>query len=381
DEVQRLAENFQEMASRIKEGRDALEANLREIRALKHFSDLIILSITNGLMTLDEKGRIVTFNRKAEEILAVSADDVLEKTPAQVWGESSEISRIAGNGLADGQTVTGKELTLVVAGADLILEVSTSPIVEADGKSMGLLVLFDDLTEKKALEDRVRRADRLAAMGTLAAGLAHEIKNPLTAVRAFVQMFPDKFAKEEFRDKFNRIVPKELDRVNILLENLLDLVRKPKLKISTLKTYDTIDHVLGSLEPEIEKRNILVSCLGREAGHMVLGDESYLERAVHNIVLNAVQAMPAGGRLTIETAAVSDKKGKKTVEITVTDTGPGIPAEQVSDIFNPFYTSKEKGTGLGLAVTNKIIEDQGGSVRVHSQRAEGTAFTLSLPAP
>lgn len=381
DEVQRLAENFQEMASRIKEGRDALEANLREIRTLKHFSDLIILSITNGLMTLDEKGRIVTFNRKAEEILAVSADDVLEKTPAEVWGERSEISRIAGSGLADGQTVTGKELTLAVADADLIVELNTSPIVEADGKSMGLLVLFDDLTEKKALEDRVRRADRLAAMGTLAAGLAHEIKNPLTAVRAFVQMFPDKYAKEDFRDKFNRIVPKELDRVNILLENLLDLVRKPKLKISTLKTYDTIDHVLGSLEPEIEKRNILVSCLGREAGHMVLGDESYLERAVHNIVLNAVQAMPAGGRLTIETAAVSDKEGKKTVEITVTDTGPGIPAEQVSDIFNPFYTSKEKGTGLGLAVTNKIIEDQGGNVRVHSQRAEGTAFTLSLPAP
>jgi two-component system sensor histidine kinase AtoS len=217
-------------------------------------------------------------------------------------------------------------------------------------------------------------------MGTRAAGLAHEIKNPLTAVRAFVQMFPEKYEKEEFRNKFSRIVPKELDRVNVLLENLLDLVRKPKLKISTLNTYETIDHVLESLEPEIEKRNIQVSCLGRGSGIEVMADETYLERAVHNIVLNAIQAMPGGGNLTIETSVLVDGGGKNMVEITITDTGPGIPAEQVNDIFNPFYTSKEKGTGLGLAVTNKIIEDQGGSVRVQSQRSEGTAFTIHLPA-
>lgn len=379
DEIQDLAENFQQMAFRIKEGREALEANLKEIRDLKHFSDLIILSITNGLMTLDEMGRIATFNRKAEEILAVRAEDVLGNSPDKVWGEESEISRLAKEGLVDGQNVSGQELHLTINGVELIVELTTSPIKEADGVAMGLLVLFDDLTEKKALQDRVRRADRLAAMGTLASGLAHEIKNPLTAVRAFVQMFPEKYEKEEFRDKFNRIVPKELDRVNDLLEDLLDLVRKPKLRIKALTVYDAIDHVLESLEPEIEKRKVEVSCFGREDAHEVLADESYLIRAVHNVVLNAVQAMPAGGSLTIETGAVDSQDGKKMVEITVTDTGLGIPTDQVDDIFNPFFTSKEKGTGLGLAVTNKIIEDQGGGVRVQSERAQGTSFTLSLP--
>ena len=381
DEVQHLAENFQQMASSIKEGREALEANLKEIRDLKHFSDLIILSITNGLMTLDEKGRIVTFNRKAEEILSIPADEVLGKSPDDVWGEISEISKLVTQGMMHGQTVTGKELNLAADAADLILELSTSPIVEADGKSMGLLVLIDDLTEKKILEERVRRADRLAAMGTLAAGLAHEIKNPLTAVRAFVQMFPDKFEKEEFRTKFNRIVPKELDRVNILLENLLDLVRKPKLTMGEQNVYGAIDHVLESLEPEIEKRSVKVSCTGREDDHEVLADESYLVRAVHNIVLNAIQAMPAGGQLTIETGSSVHPGGREMVEISITDTGPGIPVDQIDDIFNPFFTSKEKGTGLGLAVTNKIIEDQGGSVRVQSERAQGTTFTISLPSP
>ena len=380
DEVQDLADNFQRMVFRIKEGREALEANLKEIRDLKHFSDLIILSITNGLMTLDEAGRIVTFNRKAEEILAVTSDEVLGQLPDTVWGEDNEISHFAREGFVSGGTVSGRELQLTVAGAPLIVELTTSPIIEADGMAMGLLVLFVDLTEKKALEDRVRRADRLAAMGTLAAGLAHEIKNPLTAVRAFVQMFPGKYEKEEFRDKFNRIVPKELDRVNGLLEDLLDLVRKPRLRINALKAYDVIDHVLESLEPEIGKRNVEVSCLNKEAGHEVLADESYLVRAVHNVVLNAIQAMPAGGFLTIDTSSVATADGIDMVEITVTDTGPGIPAEQVGDIFNPFFTSKEKGTGLGLAVTNKIIEDQGGDVRVQSERAQGTAFTISLPS-
>jgi signal transduction histidine kinase len=113
----------------------------------------------------------------------------------------------------------------------------------------------------------------------------------------------------------------------------------------------------------------------------VLADESYLVRAVHNVVLNAIQAMPAGGTLTIETTSAVYVGGKEMIEITVIDTGPGIPTDQVDDIFNPFFTSKEKGTGLGLAVTNKIIEDQGGGVRVQSERAQGTAFTISLPSP
>ena len=379
DEVQDLAENFQQMVFRIKEGREALEANLVEIRDLKHFSDLIILSITNGLMTLDEKSRIVTFNRKAEEILAIKSDDALGRSPQEIWGEDSDISRFATEGLVDGRTVSRRELHLSIEGADRIVELTTSPLVEADGMAMGLLVLFDDLTEKKALEDRVRRADRLAAMGTLASGLAHEIKNPLTAVRVFVQMFPEKYQKEEFRDKFNRIVPKELDRVNELLEDLLDLVRKPRLRIGALKVCDVIDHVLESLEPEIEKRKILVSRLDKEYAHEVLADESYFVRAIHNVVLNAIQAMPAGGSLTIETGTAASQDGREVVEITITDTGPGIPADQVGDIFNPFFTSKEKGTGLGLAVTNKIIEDQGGSIRVQSQRAQGTSFTICLP--
>lgn len=380
DEIQDLADNFRWMTTRIRENRDALEANLKEIGELKHFSDLVILSMTNGLMTLDEKGKIVTFNRKAEELLKIPSDLTLGNSPEVVWGNESEIGRLAREGLSIGEVLSGIEIHFLTAGEENIFEFTISPVVEADGASKGLLMLFEDLTEKKTLEEKVRRADRLAAMGTLAAGLAHEIKNPLTAVRAFVQMFPDKFQKQDFRDKFNRIVPRELDRVNELLEDLLNLVRKPRLKIQPVDTYEVIDHVLESLEPEIEKRAVKVICRGRDGMYKILADDSYLIRAIHNIVLNAVQAMPAGGDLTIEARSLSREGRKKVVEIMVKDTGPGIPEDQLADIFNPFFTSKEKGTGLGLAVTNKIIEDQGGDVRVNSERARGTVFTISLPA-
>lgn len=381
DEVQDLAENFQRMVTRIREQRETLEDNLREINDLKHFSDLVILSITDGLMTLNHEGQIQTFNRKAEEILSRSSGELLGRTTGEVWGTDSGIVRFVRSGLSGDRTVEARELKLTINDEERTLEITTAPIVETGGPSMGLLVLFDDLTEKKTLEDRVRRADRLAAMGTLAAGLAHEIKNPLTAVRAFVQMFPERYERADFRDKFNRIVPKELQRVNGLLEDLLDLVRKPKLRILPIELPGVVDHVLETLDPEVEKRGITVSMAGREEANTVLADESYLIRAIHNVVLNAIQAMPGGGKLDIEFRSGFLPGHNSAMEIHVSDTGPGIPADQVDDIFNPFFTSKEMGTGLGLAVTNKVIEDQGGSVRVSSERAEGTEFIIALPSP
>ncbi|UCG38643.1 MAG: PAS domain S-box protein [bacterium] len=381
DEVQDLAENFRSMTLRIREARQALEENLRQIRELKYFSDLVLLSITDGLMTLDGEGKIVTFNRRAEQVLGVSSQAVLGRTPGDIWGEDSPVTLTTREDLRTAGAAASREIRLAMDGQERTIEVTTAPIMEAEGPAMGLLVLFDDLTEKKLLEERVRRADRLAAMGTLAAGLAHEIKNPLTAVRAFVQMFPERYGREDFREKFGRIVPRELDRVNELLENLLDLVRKPRMSIHPVETRGVIDHVLEMLEPEAEKRGIVISCPGRESSPRVLADESYLTRALHNIVLNAIQAMPGGGRLTIEAGAARAQGGGRTAEISITDTGPGIPEGQVGDIFNPFFTSKEKGTGLGLAVTNKIIEDLGGTVRVETGRAVGTTFLVTLPMP
>ena len=381
DEVQDLAENFQWMAVRLRDQRQSLEDNLRKIRELKHFSDLVILSMTNGLMTLNEEGVVTTFNRMAEEILGISTGDVLGRTPKQIWGENSPLSDFPGEGFSEGKAVVPiREIHLGVGEKERTLGISTARIVETDDQVRGFLVLIEDLTEKRILEDRLRRADRLAAMGTLAAGLAHEIKNPLTAVKAFVQMFPERYERKDFREKFDRIVPRELDRVNELLESLLDLVRKPSLRIRALDTRQIIRQVLETLDPEAAKRNVAVTSPDKKGLPQVMADESYLVRALHNLVLNAVQAMPGGGQLTVKAGAGSLPDGSPAVMITVVDTGPGIPPDQIDDIFNPFFTSKEKGTGLGLAVTCKIVEDHGGSLTVKSERGFGTSMTITLPS-
>ena len=380
DEVQDLAENFNIMVGRLKEQRGALEENLREIRNLKHYSDLVILSITNGLITIDSEGRIVTFNRKAEEILHTASEMVLGQTPCQVWGRDNVLTVLLAEGIAREVPMDTREIRWPAEnGTERILEVNTA-ILEDDSSPVGLLALIQDLTERRALEEKIRRSDRLAALGTLATGLAHEIKNPLTAVRAFVQMLPDKYDRGGFREKFNRIVPRELDRVNELLENLLDLVRTPKLKIAPLPVTRCIEQVVETLEPEARERGVTVEVIARDETLEIQADESYLNRALFNIVLNGIQAMPDGGTLTIETIAESGDNGSEVVNILISDTGTGIPQDLVKDIFNPFYTSKEKGTGLGLAVTNKIIEDQDGTISVESERGTGTTFQVTLPS-
>ncbi len=381
DEIQDLAENFNWMVARLKDQRNNLMENLQEISRLKHYSDLVILSMTNGLITMDADGEIITFNRKAEEILDTPAGQALGSTPTEIWGQSNSVTRLLAESLSKRSPISDQEIQWPgKTGEDRILELNTALVQEENGRVIGLLALFHDLTEKKALEVKVRRADRLAAMGTLAAGLAHEIKNPLTAVRAFVQMLPEKHDKEVFREKFDRIVPRELDRVNELLENLLDLVRTPKLKIAPLNITECVDYVLETLEPEIQSRSIIVKRFADDEGLQVHADNSYLNRALYNIALNAVQAMPDGGTLTVETTANPVPGKKHLADIRISDTGTGIPQEHTKDIFNPFFTSKEKGTGLGLAITNKIIEDQGGTILVESERGEGTTFTVTLPS-
>ncbi|NOY86682.1 MAG: HAMP domain-containing protein [Deltaproteobacteria bacterium] len=380
DEIQNLADNFNWMVERLLEQREGLERNLKEIRSLKDFSDLVLLSITNGLITLDAGGKITSFNRESEELLGTKDSQVIGRSPMEVWGPDNPLTGMLRGGTVDQNTVQGREIRWEAEdGTFRILEVSTAHIQEPDGPSVGLLALMQDLTEKKSLEEKVRRADRLAALGTFAAGLAHEIRNPLTAVRAFVQMFPAKYQSAVFRGKFNRIVPRELDRVNELLENLLDLVRRPRMQLVPMDIFPCVEQVLETLEPEIQAAGIDVRPLGGAASLMVIADESYLTRAIYNVILNAVQAMPHGGRLTIEVIREEEDGKTPIIALRISDTGIGIPMNDVQEVFNPFFTSKEKGTGLGLAVTNKIIEDQNGSIEVASERGVGTTFTISLP--
>jgi signal transduction histidine kinase len=238
------------------------------------------------------------------------------------------------------------------------------------------------------MEASVRQSERLAALGTLAAGMAHEIRNPLSSIKTFVQLLPRKMNKAGFLDKFQRTVPRELNRINLLVEDLLNLARVPKFNYEMISFKTLLDQTMEVIDEELRAHNIQYQC---KIGHdmpPVRVDVSQLSRAFHNLLRNAVQAMPTGGRLIINadyfpTNSRKDEQAagqNNNIVVVIQDTGQGISQQEIKNIFNPFFTTKETGTGLGLAITHKVITEHGGHIEVKSQKGEGSRFIIRLPA-
>jgi len=239
----------------------------------------------------------------------------------------------------------------------------------------------------KTLEARIRQSERLAALGTMAAGLSHEIRNPLSAIKTFVQLLPRKIDTPGFLEKFYRTVPREINRINQLIESLLDMARPPKYHFETTDIGSLLKETLELLEAELQARGIHCRCRLSADLPVVSADAAQLVKAFHNLIQNAAQAMPAGGELTLEAGhhhwapphRTNNRNGW--VRIIFQDTGPGIPEDVIPHIFNPFFTTRDSGTGLGLSITHKVITEHGGSIEVSSRAGAGTRFTIDLPVP
>jgi len=239
----------------------------------------------------------------------------------------------------------------------------------------------------RALEDQLRRADRLAALGTVAAGLAHEIKNPLTSLITFTRHLPRRFDDVRFRERFQSVVPRELERINDIVDRLLELARPARLRLTSVRLPALMDRVVELFAAEIEAKPVRVVREYARDLPAVQADEEALYRAVVNLVANALDATGAGGRLTLR-VGWSDGAGPRPgrlpaqghrVRIEVEDTGSGIPAAAADHVFTPFFTTKQAGTGLGLALTHKIVGDHGGTINFTSRPGAGTTFWVILP--
>ncbi len=376
DEIEELGKNFNHMIQQIRLHRNELESRLREITSLKVYTDNILSSMTNGLITIDLEKKIVTLNEMAEKILGKKTEEMVNLTFDQVFGDHHPLHRMMIETLSKGEGIFYSELELKKGEASLWLTVSTSLLVDGEGKRMGAMVVFQDITEIKALEEKLRQADRLAALGTLSAGLAHEIKNPLSAIKTFVQLLPQKLESPSFMEKFNITVPREIDRINLLVEDLLELTRRRVRPMATLDVNRLILQVIDLHGEEMEKKHILFEDHLDKTIPPIHGDSERLYRAFSNLVINAIQAMPNGGSLTISSA---QELFSSMVKITFRDTGIGMDEKTSENLFNPFFTTKEKGVGLGMALTHKIIEDHRGTIEVMSEKGKGTTFILALP--
>jgi two-component system sensor histidine kinase HydH len=264
---------------------------------------------------------------------------------------------------------------------------SVAPLRGVEGKDLGVVAQFRDLSAIRELEEQVRRSDRLAALGTMAAGLAHELKTPAAAIRTFVNDRGLRRLETDpaFRESFQRRVQSELDRITTIIEELLELAGPPRtVRPVPLAPSRLLDHLLDSLTGQIEAKQITVVRHYPVPDATVLGDAQTLPRALGNLVTNAVEAMGPGGRLGLSVAWAERRPGARGgrapgLAVEISDTGVGIAAVDADRVFNPFFTTKATGTGLGLALAHKIVQDHGGSLTFRSTPGEGTTFRVVLP--
>jgi signal transduction histidine kinase len=236
--------------------------------------------------------------------------------------------------------------------------------------------LYEDLKRSKSY---IRRADRLASLGTLTAGLAHEIRNPLVAIKTLTQLLPDRLDDEEFRDQFLKIASGEVDRISSLVNELLDFARPsdPKLEFEDINTI--LDGMILLVSTETKKKQINILKSYASDLPPVLIDREQIKQVFLNILLNAIQATAENGRIMVKTRAFMKPEGEPYAQIEFTDTGCGIPGEHLEEIFNPFFTTKSTGSGLGLSISHQIVQDHRGYIDVESQLERGSSFFINLP--
>jgi signal transduction histidine kinase len=238
--------------------------------------------------------------------------------------------------------------------------------------------LYEDLKRSKSY---MRRADRLASLGTLTAGLAHEIRNPLVAIKTFTQLLPERLNDEEFLNKFLGIASGEVDRIALLINELLEFAKpsEPKLELENITTI--LDGMILLISTEAKKKQINVIKNYALDLPPVQIDREQIKQVFLNILLNAIEATPEDGSITVKTRSFMKPGGEPYIQIEFTDTGCGIPPEKLEEIFNPFFTTRSAGSGLGLSISHQIVEDHKGYIHVESELTKGSSFFINLPLP
>ncbi len=366
--------------------------NLRETEA--NFSDLhalherIVESIRSGLITTDLEGKIYNFNRAAEEISGLKASETIGRSIFSLFGEELRVpvnlclGAARDNEFSIEYFETEIQATLGNAGnkRNITVVCSVSSLIGKTGEIYGLVFTFQDLTQVRAMEETLRRSDRLAAVGRMAAGLAHEIRNPLGSMSAALQFLQAKVPPATPEASLMNVVLNESDRLNKIITNFLTYART-STDGSSKDTFSTMDvcealrdcFILLRHSPEVKNTHVLESELP-ETPVNIKANETQIKQVFWNLLKNSLQAMPDGGKLKVR---LNEFPGKN-VQIVFEDTGSGISPEYLEHLFEPF-SSHARGTGLGLSIVHKIVRDHGGRIDVQSQVGEGTKITVELP--
>lgn len=365
----------------------------QELTELKNFNESIIQSMQSGLITLDLQGIVTSFNLSAEEILKVSSHQAIGIHLQNIIGEEAYKVMLPPK---DSASAPNREVTVLTQnGQHIYIGFTVTPRLDDTGRRVGTIISFKDISQIKLMQAEVIRMDRLASLGVLASGIAHEIKNPLAGIKTMVQTLQEDFDESlPSRVYLDRIV-RQVNRLDDLLKAFFDYARpRPPVK-NYHRIHDIVHEVLSLVDQKLKKKNIILQEDFPADLPKVYVDFHQIQQVILNLILNAIDAMEAGGFLSVKTRAIQPQTGEKYlgdfalpdqkssipfVEVSVADSGQGIKQENLEKIFDPFFTTKSQGTGLGLSIVYRIIAAHGGKIFVDSELGKGTTFTIHLPS-
>jgi PAS domain S-box-containing protein len=339
----------------------------------------ILQSIPTGVLTLDSAGVVTALNNSAERLLGLRASVITGRSIDEVFQAAPELATWIRTALAGERLIQETELELSAdGGRPVTVRASASELREDAGRPDGLVVLLRDTTELNRLELQLRRSDKLAALGTLAAGVAHEVKNPLHALTLNLHLLQSEIdaaepAAAEIKGYFN-ILRSEMDRIHRIVENFLRFSRPSIPEVRPVSLHVLLERVLSLTAFEAADHGVAIETQFDAALDALPGDDGQLSQVFLNLVINALQAMPTAGTLVLTT-----RRRVGWAEIAVKDSGEGIQREILAHVFDPYFTTRPRGVGLGLAIAHRIVEGHQGTIDVESEIGKGTTMIVRLP--
>jgi len=347
----------------------------------------VLVSISDGLIVLDFSGTIIELNPAAEQLLAVGARQVVgapverlvESQAANAW-----LAELARATLVEGVPRRHAENRLRVRGHEVLVSTASAPVHDELGIRRGAVLVLHDLTLEQQLDTTTRRAERFASLGTIALGLAHEIRNPLSGIKGAAQLLRASL-DDPGQKRATDIIIREVDRLDGLLEDLRNLSNPPRLQLVAVNIHRVLNDVLSLQRQAREWGSVALRTEFDPSLPAVLGDPAQLTQVFLNLVKNALEALDGGGTVTVSTRIEtqyhvrSRSHRRQFLSVIITDDGPGVPEDIQDQLFSPFFTTKSRGTGLGLAVCHRIVSEHGGTIAYEPRPGGGTRFRVSLP--
>jgi two-component system, sporulation sensor kinase E len=375
DMEERKTADLRQVSARLEEAYRKLEERAIQLINIQDYTQSILRSITSGVLTVGPDGSITTANPAAERLLGMSEYEMVPKSIGALFRDDGGLEGDVRKVLSGRIPLTLREVRMVTgSGHDIHVQASTSRMRAVGGRILGAVVTIEDVSEVKALTEQLIRADRLAAMGELTAGVAHEVRNPLGVIRASVQLLEDAECDARRIREAGAVIKQEIDRLDKVIKALLDFGRPSRPTMMHADLLGVLADVVlftsrFAAQSDVEILEHYASDLPR-----VTADPDQLKQVFLNLITNAVQSMEeTGGTIDLSVFEQGDF-----VVVTVSDTGPGIPADHLGKVFDPFYSTRDAGTGLGLTIVHRIIDEHDGHIEVESS-AEGTTVRVSLP--